>query len=132
MRVHSILLSTVVTSLCIAHSILLGEQPKELFHQNFTRTSAIVAPGKIMDKDVMCILDTGATTCAMDMRFAAGLSISASTEQVGTASGLITVQRFEKITQRLTGFPQRTSPAVALDLTDFSVSMGMQIDAVLG
>jgi len=85
-----------------------------------------------MDRNVTCILDTGASTCVLDTRFAATLQKPVGKEQARTASGLITVERYERISQRFMAFPQITGPAVAVDLSGFSVTTGMQIDAILG
>ncbi len=131
-RVPTIKSTAVLVALLMAQAVLRCEEPKDVFYTSFARVSLMAVPGKIMDKDVICILDTGSSTCVMDTKFAASVSKSLGAEQVRTASGLLTVPRFEKIAQRLMAFPQRTGPAVALDLSRISVATGMQIDAILG
>ena len=116
----------------ITLSALQADGPPDVFEESFARTSALIVPGRIMDRDVTCTLDTGASTCVLDTRFAATLPNSVGTERVGTSSGRITVDRYEQISRSFMEFPQSTGPAVAIDLSDFSLATGMQIDAILG
>ncbi len=118
---------------CIASLLTLhADDPQEVFKKGFESSLFITVPARIMDQDVTCILDTGSSTCVLDNSFAATLQKSAGREQVGTATGIIQAERYERISQRCMDFPQQTGPAVSVDLSGFTVATGMQIDAFLG
>jgi len=130
---HLIQRTVLVLGFCITSSFApRADDPQEVFKRGFERSLFITVPARIMDKDVFCILDTGSTTCVLDNTFAGTLQRSVGKAQVGTATGIIQVERYERISQRCMGFPQQIGPAVSVDLSGFTVATGMRIDAFLG
>ncbi len=122
-----------VFSLCMGSvSALRADEPPDLFQQGFARSSCITVPARIMDRDVTCILDTGSSICVLDTSFAATITKSVGNERVRSASGVIAVEQYERVSQSCMDFPQRTGSAISVDLSGFSVATGMQIDAFLG
>ena len=133
MQMNSIQRTVFVLGFCITSLLTLrADDPQEVFKRGFESSLFIAVPARIMDKDVFCILDTGSTTCVLDNTFAGTHLRSVGKEQVGTATGNIQVERYERISQRCMGFPQHIGPAVSVDLSGFTVATGMQIDAFLG
>ncbi len=123
----------VALAFCVRCSVGLGaEEPLDAFREGFEKSGSIIVPARIMDRTVTCILDTGASTCVLDKRFAATLQKPVGREVVKTASGLLTVEQFEGISQRFMTLPHITGPAVASDLSKISGLAGMEVDAILG
>jgi len=56
MRVPTIKSAAVLVALLMAQAVLRCEEPKDVFYTSFARVSLMAVPGKIMDKDVICIL----------------------------------------------------------------------------
>ncbi len=127
---HSVFVfSFFITSLSVT---LRAEDPQDDFQTGFERSLFIAVPARIMGKDVFCILDTGSSTCVIDKRFAETFQGSFGKEQVRTATDIIQVERYERVSQRCMDFPKQTGPAVSVDLSAFTVATGIQIDAFLG
>jgi predicted aspartyl protease len=111
---------------------LRAEEPRDVFREGFERSGSIIVPAQIMGRNVTCMLDTGASTCVLDKRFAATLQKPAGTEQVITASGLVTVEQYAGISQQFMTLPHVTGPAIASDLSGMTNLVGIELDAVFG
>ncbi len=113
-------------------SLLNGQEPADVFKAGFEKSGLIIVPGRVMDKDAMCVLDTGTSINVVDKVFATQLAVSLKTQPIRTATGIIKAERFERVSTSCLLFPPLTGPAVAADLAGFSAVAGIQIDAFLG
>ena len=133
MPIHTNRHYLVVLAFCIRCSVgLHAEEPGDAFREGFEKSGSIIVPAQIMGRNVTCMLDTGASICVLDKRFAARLQKPVGTEQVLTASGLMTVEQYEGISQHFMTLPHVTGPAIASDLSRMTSLVGIELDAVFG
>ncbi len=123
-----------ITAQILASRFTFAEEPVDAFRIGFDRGSFIVVPGRVMGKDVNCLLDTGASVTVLDKKFANSLPnpVSSGHERIRTPTGLVEVERYERISSSCLWFPEHTGNAIAMDLSRFTDVSGDSINVVLG
>ena len=123
-----------ITLQIFANGSANGEDPLDAFKAAFDRYALIVVPGRVMGHDVTCLLDTGESVSVIDTSLATTHLKAArfGLDRARTATGTLLVERFEGFSRNCLSFPEKTGPAVAMDLSQIATIAGVQVDVVLG
>ncbi len=102
--------------------------------RRFSKTQLLCLPASVVGEDVLCLIDTGASTTVLDKRFEESLKAAYVSRPVNivTLSGTHRADVFEQVEISVTGRASRKLPATVVDLSTLRTGSLLPIEMVVG